>query len=180
MHIMLDLETLSTRPDAAIIQIGAVLFEPVYGGKILNNKPFNKFTLLQDGQGTIDTSTFAWWLQQPHAPRVGKALEEQGVILADALSDFIKWPQEAHGLGWDAIGGIWAKPSNFDIAILHSAFARHGVEPPWDHRSTRCSRTLFETTGGAPEIDWTGLVAHDAFDDALGQAMQLQKACGRN
>lgn len=177
MHIMIDLETVSTRPDAAIIQIGAVLFEPANGGKILNDKPFNRYTLLQDGMGAIDASTFAWWLQQPHAAKVGKKLDEEGVLLGDALADFVKWPEEAAGLKWDDIGGIWAKPSNFDIAILHTAFAKHGVNQPWAHRITRCARTLFASAGGEPEIDWTGLVAHDAFDDALGQAMQVQKAC---
>lgn len=176
MHIMLDLETLSTRPDAAIIQIGAVLFEPVSGGKILNDKPFRRFTLVQDGQGVIDNGTLAWWLQQPYAAQMGKALDTQGVLLADALIDFANWPMQACGLSWDAIGGLWAKPSNFDIAVLHSAFARNGMSPPWDHRLPRCARTVFETTGGAPDIDWTGLIAHDAVDDAIGQAMQLQKA----
>ena len=52
MDVMLDLETLGTRPDAAIIQIGAVLFEPRSGGMVLNGKAFSMHVLVQDGCGS--------------------------------------------------------------------------------------------------------------------------------
>ena len=48
----------------------------------------------------------------------------------------------------------------------------------WGYRDGRCCRTLFNLVGGPPEIDWTGFTAHDALDDAVGQAMQVQKAMG--
>ncbi len=50
------------------------------------------------------------------------------------------------------------------------------MNPPWEHWKTRCARTLFATSGGEPTIDWTGMIPHDAKDDAVGQAMQVQKA----
>ena len=179
MHVMIDLETLSTRTDAAIVQIGAVLFEPVSRGKIRNDKPFMRHVLVQDGAGSIDNSTLAWWLQQPNAKALGRALETTAVPLAQALEDLVAWPKQAVDLEWDAITGVWAKPADFDLAILKTAFARFGALPPWDRRVTRCAKTLFEVSGGAPEIDWTGLDHHDAFDDALGQAMQVQKVAAR-
>ncbi|KFH18470.1 3'-5' exoribonuclease [Brucella abortus] len=174
---MLDLETLGTRPDAAIIQVGAVLFEPVSGGKLLNHVGFNHHVLIQDGSGSIDHGTVCFWLAEKSAKAMGEALGSKAQPLAQVLQEFVDWPQQAHGLGWDAIGGVWAKPSNFDLPILQSAFARFGMPAPWDHRATRCARTLFSITG-TPEIDWTGFVNHDALDDATGQAMQVQKAMG--
>lgn len=179
MHVMIDLETLSTRTDAAIVQIGAVLFEPVSGGKVRNDRPFNRHVLVQDGAGSIDNGTLAWWLQQPNARDMGKALEADAVPLAQALQDLVEWPMKAMELEWSAIGGVWAKPADFDLAILKTAFARFGTTPPWDRRATRCARTLFEVSGGEPSIDWTGLRHHDAFDDALGQAMQVQALASR-
>ena len=178
MDVMIALETLSTRPDAAIIQIGAVLFEPKSGGKILNSKAFDCHILVQDGCGVIDHSTLAFWLQEKSAARMGEKLEEEAVPLPQALQEFIGWPSEFNlGVPWGDIGAVWAKPSNFDLSILASAFARFGIDPPWDHRKTRCARTLFSITG-EPEIDWGGFVHHDAKDDAIGQAMQVQKAMG--
>lgn len=178
MHVMLDLETLGTRPDAAIIQIGAVLFEPLFGGKILNGKGFNRHVLVQDDQGTVDHGTLCFWLQERSAAKMGEELSTRASHIAEVLLDFIDWPKGACDLSWDAIGGVWASPSDFDIPILKSAFARVGGNPPWDRRATRDARTLFNLVGGKPEIDWTGFTPHDAYDDAVGQAMQVQKAMG--
>lgn len=178
MHVMIDLETLSTRQDAAIIQVGAVLFEPVSGGKVLNNRGFNRYVLVQDGAGAIDHSTVAWWLQQPNARTMGKTLEEAAQPLAIVLDDLVRFPQEARDLSWEAIGGVWAKPSNFDLGVLASAFARFGAAPPWEHWKTMCARTLFNLVGGQPQVDETGLTRHDALDDAVIQAMAVQKAMG--
>lgn len=175
MHIMIDLETLSVRPDAAIIQIGAVLFEPVHGGKILNDQPFNQYVAIQDGTGSIDHDTLVWWLRQPNAKTLADGLENANP-LATVLENFIEFPQQIPGLSWETIGGVWAKPSTFDLAVLSSAFSKFGEEPPWEHWKTRCAKTVFELVGGTPKVDETGLQSHDALDDAVKQAMQLQKA----
>lgn len=177
MHVMLDLETLGTRPDAAIIQIGAVLFEPVSGGRVLNNKGFNRHVLVQDGSGSIDHGTLCFWLAERSAAKMGEELSTKADPLHGVLMDFRQWPLKAHGLSWKMIDGVWAHPSDFDLPIMKSAFARSGMDVPWDRRATRDARTLFSLVG-APEIDWTGFTAHDALDDAVGQAMQVQKAMG--
>lgn len=178
MDIMIDLETLSTRPDAAIIQIGAVLFEPVSGGKILNDKGFNSYTLIQDGAGSIDNSTLAWWLQEKSAAKMGAELEHKAVSLGEALKAFVEWPMNTKGIYWNDITGIWAKPADFDFPILRMAFNRFGLDAPWNRHATRCAKTLFHAVGKTPDIDWTGFIYHDALDDAIGQAMQVQKAMG--
>ncbi len=178
MDVMIDLETMGTRPDAAIIQIGAVLFEPVYGGKVLNGQGFNKHVLLQDSSGSIDHGTLCFWLTEKSAHKMGTALGNEAVHLAVALDELVHWPYRSYGLSWEAIGGVWALPSDFDIPILKSAFNWIGRDVPWDRRATRDARTLFEIMGGRPEIDWTGMTPHDALDDAIGQAQQVQKAMG--
>ncbi len=176
MHVMINLETLGTRPNAVVIQIGAVLFEPVSGGKVLNGKAFDRHVLVQDGSGTIDHGTLCFWLAEKSAARMGKALSERAVFLGRALEELVAWPMETHGLSWEAVEGVWAKPADFDLPILKSAFAQFGMDVPWDRRTTRCVNTLFSLVGGTPEVDWTGLIHHDARDDAVGQAMQVQKA----
>lgn len=175
MHVMIDLETLGTRHDATIIQLGAVLFEARPRGKLHNDKGLNRYVLVQDGMGSVDNGTIAWWLQQPNAAKVGKALETEAVPIGQALAEFTDLPTQL-GLTWDDVEGVWAKPSSFNVAVLAMAFERLGSPPPWHHWSTRCAKTLFELTGGTPEVDWTGLTPHDALDDAVGQAMQVQKA----
>lgn len=180
MDIMIDLETLSTSPTAQIIQIGAVIFEPVSGGKILADKGFNMF-IEPDGKYTIDKDTIIWWLQQPNAKKMGEALEEHAVSLWDALMLFEAWPIASHQISWDAIGHVWAKPASFDFPILEHAYRSNGHRSaPWAYNKTRDVRTVFDILNGGsdPEIDTTGFTLHNALDDAIIQAMQLQKAFG--
>ena len=180
MHVMLDLETLGTRPDAAIIQIGAVLFEPVSGGKLLNMHAFNRYVLVQDGTGSIDHSTLCFWLAEKSAGAMGAALADHADHLGTVLSELEDWPMKVMDIPWSSIEGVWADPADFDFPILKSAFAVFGKGVPWDRRVTRCARTLYHTVCGGvkPEIDWIGFTHHNAMDDAVGQAMQVQKAMG--
>ncbi len=178
MHVMIDLETLGTRPDGAILQIGAVLFEAKSGGRLLNGKGFNEYVLLQDGNGTIDHDTVRFWLGEKSAPRMSAGMQRAmnlNATLKDVLQRFNRWPHDTCDIGWEGIEGVWALPSNFDLSVLKSAYHRLGLEPPWHRSRTRCAKTLFELVG-YPDIDWTGLTHHDAMDDAIGQAMGVQKA----
>ena len=176
MDVMIDLETLGTRPDAAIIQIGAVLFDPRSGGRILNDKGFNQHVRYQDGIGSVDHDTLAFWLEEASAAKMGHELDTRARFLMDVLDDLREWPMEVLEVGWDTVGRVWAMPSDFDLSVLKSAHIKVGREVPWGRRVTRDARTLFDLVGGKPEIDWTGMTAHDALDDAVGQAMQVQKA----
>lgn len=182
IHCMIDLETLSTRVDAAIIQIGAVFFDARSGGRIFNDKALSVHVKVQDGGGAIDNGTLGWWLQQPHAPEVGKKLwADDTPTLALALEALHQFPydQDIPGLeSWDDVQGIWSKGPSFDMAILKSAFAKFGAEAPWDFRRERDCRTVIALTGNpkACEPDGTGLVSHDALDDCVYQAMEVQKA----
>ncbi|MEE8608949.1 MAG: 3'-5' exonuclease [Nitrospiraceae bacterium] len=178
LDIMIDLETLGTRPDAAIIQIGAVMFEPVSGGRIHNGLGFNKHVLYQDGIGTVDHSTICFWLQEKSAGKMGNELSTLAEFMPDVLMAFEAWPKQTMDVDWDNIGRVWANPSDFDLPILKTAHVRVGRDVPWDRRATRDARTLFDLVGGKPDIDWTGMTPHDALDDAVGQAQQVQKAMG--
>ena len=78
MHVMIDVETLGTRPDAALLQVAAIAFEPFSGGKVLNGKAFNQYVMVQDNEGSIDNGTVAFWLKQNQTAqrRVAEALEK--------------------------------------------------------------------------------------------------------
>lgn len=155
MHVMIDLETLGTRPDACIIQIGAVLFEPVSGGKILNGKGFNRHVLVQDGSGSIDHGTLCFWLTENSAAKMGHELSTVADPLAEVLQAFVEWPMEAHELSWEAITGMWAAPSDFDLPILKSAYAKLGMDVPWDRRVTRDARTCSQwSVAGQRSTGW--------------------------
>ncbi len=180
MHCMIDIETLGTRPDAAVLQIGAVMFDPHDGGQLHNGKGFNQFVTLQHdgGGGSVDHDTLCFWLQEPGASRLGNNLMVNAQPMTVVLDMLDRWPLDLFGVEWGTVQGVWAKPVDFNLPILRSAYARCGRDAPWNRRATRDARTLFSITGH-PEVDMTGFRLHDALDDAIVQAMQVQQAMGR-
>lgn len=175
MHVMIDLETLGVEPNAAILQIGAVMFEPVSGGKILTKEAFNMY-VKPAKDASVSEGTFRWWLTQEHAARVRMVEGLQSAQgEAHVLEALVEWPTTSYKYTWEAISGVWANGAAFDIPLLQSAFYRQGFPTPWIYNTVRDTRTLFWLTE-YPQVDTTGFLKHDALDDAIIQAMQVQQA----
>jgi len=164
MHIMVDLETMGTRPDAPIIAIGAVMFD---GNAILDEFYVNidLCSAVEDGGATIDPSTVMWWMKQSSDAR--SALEADCVSVAEGLDSFALW------LSTVEPEGIWGNGASFDNTILSEAYARLGKKTPWPFRKDRCYRTMKNMRGDI-EMDRTG-THHNALDDARSQALHLIK-----
>src|SRR5262245_12184404 len=110
--MMVDLETMSNGPSAAIIQIGAVEFD----GSGLGRE-FSTGVCLQsciDHGLEVDGSTVKWWMEQSDAARSAAFRDMR--LLPDALAAFECFVKET---GCDF---VWAKPADFDLAILRTAF----------------------------------------------------------
>ncbi|EIN8137959.1 3'-5' exoribonuclease, partial [Escherichia coli] len=60
-HLMIDLETMGKNPDAPIISIGAIFFDPQTGDM---GPEFSKTIDLETAGGVIDRDTMKWWLKQ--------------------------------------------------------------------------------------------------------------------
>ncbi|EOL5060020.1 RecE family exodeoxyribonuclease, partial [Escherichia coli] len=58
-HLMIDLETMGKNPDAPIISIGAIFFDPQTGDM---GPEFSKTIDLDTAGGVIDRDTMKWWL----------------------------------------------------------------------------------------------------------------------
>ncbi|EMR8344045.1 3'-5' exoribonuclease, partial [Escherichia coli] len=58
-HLMIDLETMGKNPDAPIISIGAIFFDPQTGDM---GPEFSKTIDLETAGGVIDRDTIKWWL----------------------------------------------------------------------------------------------------------------------
>lgn len=173
MHIMLDLETLSTRMDAAILSIGAVRFTPAH---VLDYTFYSAVTIdsnLESGRH-VAGATLAWWVQQDGAAREAFG-DPQARHLNAALHALSIWIGGAAGPDDEEVY-LWGNGANFDISILESAYrnAQHIV--PWNFRNVRCLRTI-RALAGAETIDRPeNPIAHHALEDARAQAVWLQRA----
>lgn len=61
-HFSVDIETLSTAVNAAVLSIGAVEFDPL-SGKILREF-YHELDLSEQPGRHIDTNTVQWWFKQ--------------------------------------------------------------------------------------------------------------------
>lgn len=169
-HIMLDLETMGTRPDAAIIAIGAASFD---GTGECEHGFYTTVSLASSMEygGTVDADTICWWMRQNDQAR--RQFEEVGMRLPDALTEFADWllkvaeGDETTRANFE----IWGNGADFDNVILTSAYRNVGLQLPWGTYKNRCYRTV-KSANRHIAMERTGL-HHNALDDATSQARHL-------
>ena len=161
MHIMIDLETMGTRPNAPIVSIGAVTFNGAgIGGEFYRNVSLKTSVA---GGGIIDPDTLMWWMGQGDEARA--ALTDGGSGgLTYALDDLAKWMP----IG---VKGVWGNGASFDNVILSETYIRAGMQCPWPFWKDKCYRTV---KGMYPDValERSG-THHNALDDARTQAEHL-------
>lgn len=174
-HIMVDLETLDTTPSAVVTSIGAVAFDP-YSKELGDNfylELTDDLAVQQERGRTISADTVVWWMrqgqaaQQLFAPRSGSAVRCSTASALTHFTDFVR----LNG-GKDA--KLWGNGADFDNVILGSLYKSFGVNKPWSYGNNRCFRTIKNLKGAPGSPDRVG-VHHNALDDAVTQALHLQK-----
>lgn len=165
--IMIDLETLATVPDAAILTIGAVKFDPF--GDDLKDPKCEKFYVRIDldscdrlGLVTSD-ATIEWWSQQDKAAQDEAFSPDGRIDIADAMNQLYKFC-------WGA-KRVWAHGSSFDIIMCEHVFRKVGKAIPWQFWTVRDTRTLFDI-GIDPQRP--PVLKHHALEDAWNQAVGVQ------
>ena len=164
--IMLDLETLGTRPECVILTLGAVKFNP--------------YTLDDPGPGLylrpdvdqqiaagreVQEDTLQWWMNQAEDVREEALGEEGRVSIEDMHRQLNKFLV--------GVNNIWAQGPVFDIAILENLYRQYGWPTPWQFWQIRDSRTLFGVHGDPRIKGKMGL--HNALEDCVSQATAVQQ-----
>jgi DNA polymerase III epsilon subunit-like protein len=166
--VMVDLETLGKGAGCAILSIGAVGFDPQTGE-------------IDDGFYTVvsinscvvhglrfDEETLEWWGKQSAEARtvLKAAYASDAPRLHPALQSFARYLNK---VGGSQSVRLWGNGSDFDNAILASAYKAAGIPPPWKFWDSRCYRTLKNLH---PEVALGPRVGtfHNALDDAKTQA----------
>lgn len=169
-NIMLDLETFGVSNSAAIISIGAVMFDLQ---KFELGPSFHvKIDLKGHNLGKIDGSTVLWWLGQSDAA-VEALLRGERVSPVEALKKFCEW------LNKDVDYFLWSSGPTFDSVILRSAFDRHSMKWPFKYNADRDFRTIRDIGSELfPLIRFEAdKAAHDALIDATEQARYTVSVC---
>lgn len=165
-HIQTDIETLSSRVDAAVIAIGMCCFK--------RHEIVETISILIDPQlaiGHRDPRTIQWWSEQePHIRERMFSGRDEPWLACDKMIRFVK-TYEKH------LEGFWANPPQFDIIILRYLFDQCGKKFPVHYRKERDFRTLKQLAhakGINYQAAYEGIDKHDAEADAIAQAKATQ------
>jgi hypothetical protein len=162
-HLMVDMETLAVTPDATILSIAAVHFDP--NGSSYSDSLYFKVNL--DDQHklgrSIDPNTIEWWSKQNSIVMEEAFSENDRIPIGPALNRFHKF-----AWGCDA---FWSHGATFDLVILENLCRQLNVNIPWQYWQLRDTRTLFDL-GFDPQMPQNS--KHDALQDAIRQVIGVQ------
>lgn len=163
-NVMLDLETMSTKPNASIISIGAVAFD-------MDKDEFEQFYVginlesCEQAGLHISAGTVKWWCEQSEAARCA-VYSPDLESLTSGLKSFSDWLSKFD----EPV--IWGNGSDFDNVVLGNAYEAVGFETPWSYKQNRCFRTLKSCF--KVELERLG-IHHNALADAIHQMRHLKQ-----
>ena len=168
--VVVDIETLGTRPGDSIVQIAVVGFDrnaPSFLGQVL----ISVSVALKDSRGIATASTLDWWFTQSE--------EAQGALLfgnnifsevsSNENNMLFSFLQQADSAGIKYCNW-WGNSHSFDLVLIEAALKQLCyVDKPWDFRNERCFRTLKSEMPfvSLPENTTT---KHIAVNDAMHEA----------
>ncbi len=155
-YVSIDIETLSTRQNAVIVQLGATMFT-------INDGVLSEFTINIDPKSCrlygmhISKDTLQWWSDQDESVR--KSWQKDKYSLPDALTKFNEWLGECKKYIFIANGIV------FDFGILSTAYTLTGIEKPWPYWQEVDLRTMSFLF----DVKLSGGNNHNALFDARNQ-----------
>lgn len=173
-HVMVDVETLALKEDAAIVWLGAVVFTHDGEDALKNGFAFaDHFTRLINIDSNlragrrIDGKTLKWWHAIPQLwEKVVYTPDSQENELRKVLNDFREWlPKPCY---------MWSNGANFDLRLLTHCYT-HSLKQnvPWLYKHERDTRTLWAMAG---RDEPTRPITHHPTWDAWAQAVAVIRA----
>jgi len=162
-HVMVDIETLGTKPGSVILSIGACRFDESGIGERFY-RPIDVFDSLMAGL-TINPETVEWWQARDAA---AKGALRPALPLLEALHAFAGFVVARPST--DPPRLVWAKGPDFDLVLLGAAYDAVGGPRPWKYNATRDVRTILAL---APGVRHQNIIEHHALEDAVTQAWDV-------
>lgn len=171
---MIDLETMGNKPNAPIVSIGAVFFDPQIGDLGAEFYVAINLASSMDQGATPDGDTILWWLKQSSEARAAICTDDTKHITEalSELSSFISRNSDN-----PRYMKVWGNGASFDNVILRSAYDRAGQTCPWQFCNDSDVRTMVllgKELGFDPKrnMPFDG-VAHNALADARHREIRV-------
>ena len=159
---MIDIEALGTNPDATILTIAAVAFDPFNEIKY-NQEYYARIDFESQENRSIQETTLEWWATQNTAAKNEAFAEDNRIPLGDALDNLAKLITKADR--------FWAQGPTYDMTIIEHAYKSLGKHIPWRYSIVRDTRTVFSLWPDLKKPE----TSHNAIEDCWRQIELLQQ-----
>lgn len=186
-HLLIDIETLGTDPDAVVLSIACVPFMlevHTYFGELVSSGFCVKFDVkeqIKTYHRSIEDGVMKWWKTQPKGvfdsmvrPTIGD------MSLKDGLTHMNKFVAGVKGYQFNE-SYVWSRGNNFDFPILKSAYKDAGIGLPYNDWRVRDVRTAIDIMAGVDDGKYQlqfggdGFIAHNPLHDAAMDAARLNE-----
>lgn len=167
-HVMIDIETLSTEPNAVVISIGALHFDSFTGAEL--SKFYVELEPSDQRNRHCSVDTVLWWMNNQAEKGVfaegntktpvKSALELLSIYLNDTVSE-------------DEELALWCCDPDFDLVILGNLYKQFSIKTPWKYNNGKSVRTIrmFSKELGITETKQEA--SHNAYEDCVRQAKEV-------
>lgn len=168
--IMVDTETLGTKPGSIVLAIAAVTFDPYSDDEAAG---YDFYTNIDRDSAEehglkADRATELWWSKQDPSARDALLVNPKPLPRAmSLLSKFILKHKCTR---------VWCQGANFDAVLLEACFQATGIEVPWSYYNVRDTRTVYELAALDHRAVKRSGTHHKAIDDCYHQIKCLQLA----
>lgn len=185
VHLMVDNETLGVDPDAPIVAIAAIAFEPD-GGRIVGEfyRRMDLTDVVTTSGAVIHAETVKWWFKQTPAALLEMVgtLGETGVSdIRTVLREFGEFVQRHQKSPRSGIKH-WANGANFDPVMIDATYKRLELNSPlnfWKSLDVRTIVELGRQLGIDPKNEAIKLgVPHKALEDCRLQVQYVSELWG--
>lgn len=141
LDVMIDLETMGTKPNSAIVSYGAAAFDfrtGEVGHTIYRVIDLND--MLKYPDFNIEAGTLYWWLEQSDQARLALIQESNRESLLKAMNSFTTF---LNGVGNPQRIRLWGNGPSFDNTMIRFAHkVATGQDIPVPFWNDRCVRTI--------------------------------------
>ena len=176
-NVMIDIETLSTKPNAKILSIAAIRFDPNLPIHDINYYFENNLTFykkinlnsLNIGKWDVDQNTLNWWKKQKKEV-YDEAFNGTRTNITQILLELKTF------INYDDI--IWANSPSFDCVILKNTFNTFNQQIPWHWWNQRDLRTALHLAkiNSKKEQENINFIQHNPLHDCFFQILLLKKS----
>tara|TARA_R110002167_G_C12707228_1_gene655138 strand:- start:32023 stop:32577 length:555 start_codon:yes stop_codon:yes gene_type:complete len=179
-HVMIDIETMASSKDAAVISIGLAEFNPITGEIVSTLEVRNTLKAQRELGRRFDPATVEWWLTQSKPAQMALLAKPRYDDPAKMMKEVDTYLNGICSSQWDL--ALWAKGPSFDLTICRDLAEM--CEVRWKGHFSReyCVRTMLMIAKANQWDDILAMeptIAHGALSDAEHQARQVMEVMKR-